>query len=59
MKVMVATSSLELGVVPPPPPIIYELCFGICLRNLNEVLAFCLCELGLSCRLWCLVFLTR
>jgi hypothetical protein len=44
------TSSLVLGVVPPPPLIVVNNASGIFLRNINELLAFCLRELGLSFR---------
>jgi hypothetical protein len=37
-----ATSRLVLGAVPPPPLMIVNNAS----QNLNEVLAFCLCELG-------------
>jgi hypothetical protein len=41
-----ATSSLVLGVVPPPPFMVVNNASQNILINPNEVLAFCLCELG-------------
>jgi hypothetical protein len=41
-----ATSSLGLGAVPPPPLIVVNSASLNTLLNLNEVLSLCLCELG-------------
>jgi hypothetical protein len=45
-----ATSSLVLGAVPPPPLIVVNNASQNISINLNDVLTFCLRELGLSCR---------
>jgi hypothetical protein len=46
MKAMMATSSLGLGAVPPPPLMVVNNASQNILINLNEVLALSLCELG-------------
>jgi hypothetical protein len=45
-----ATSSLMIGAVPPPSLMVVKNASQNILINLNEVIAFCLHELGLSCK---------